>query len=376
MGKDSRWGETMIHLIREGFATAKACRHGGRIRKIASRMGADDELLDFSANINPLGAPPLDDVIRREMRWISHYPDNEYNEFKQAASAFVGVDTENIVPGNGSSELIRLFAEMIIEEGDTVVIPVPTFGEYETQSRLFGADIAYIDQLDKSPVIDNSLLKDAKAVFICNPNNPTGTLLPRQEVVDLARRCEFHQTFLLVDEAFIELSDPDQSVATMAPGMEYLFVMRSLTKSFGVPGIRLGFGVANRTLAEVMDKTRIPWSIGTIGAAAGAHLLGETEHIEKSRRYIKGELRWLKDELERLGLEPVESSVNFILVKIEATGFSSEELTERMLKERILVRDCSSFVGMGTSYIRVAVRKREENERLVSAMRRVLGCTD
>ena len=362
--------------IKKGFAAALACHHGGKIRNIASRMGAGDEILDFSANINPLGSPPLEEVILREMRWIGHYPDNEYEDFKEAAAAFTGVNPENIVPGNGSSEIIRLFAEMVVEDGDLVVIPIPTFGEYETQSRLFGAGIKYVNQLGKRPEIGDSVLKEAKALFLCNPNNPTGTLLPRKYVAELAKRCESNETFLLLDEAFIELSDPDESLVARAPEMEYLIVMRSLTKSFGVPGIRLGFGVANRELAFIMNSARMPWSISSIGAAAGAHLLKETAHIEKSRRYIKGELIWLTEALTNLGLEPLKSSVNFILVKIEKTGWRSRALAERMLLEKILIRDCSSFAGLNDSFIRVAVRKREENERLISALGRVLSCRD
>jgi threonine-phosphate decarboxylase len=366
----------MTYRIRRGFAKAETCHHGGKIRKIASRLGTDEELLDFSANINPLGSPPLEEIVRQELKWISHYPDNEYHEFKQAAADFVEVSSKNIVPGNGSSEIIRLFVEMVIEAGDIVVIPSPTFGEYEAQSKLFGAEIVYVDQINKSPAIGDSILKDARAVFICNPNNPTGRLIHRVDLKDLARRCEHNETFLLVDEAFIELSDPDQSLATLAPEMNYLFVMRSLTKSFGVPGIRLGFGVANETIASVMDQVRIPWSISSIGAAIGAYLLGETEHIELSRKYIKGELSWLTRALQGLGLEPLESSVNFILVNIKSTGQSSGEITKRMQGEGILVRDCSSFVGLGTDYIRVAVRNRNENALLVAALERVLGCAD
>lgn len=363
----------MTYRIRRGFAKAKTCHHGGKIRKIASGLGTDDELLDFSANINPLGSPPLEEIIRQELKWISHYPDSEYHEFKQAAADFAQVSSKNIVPGNGSSEIIRLFVEMIIEVGDLVVIPSPTFGEYEAQSKLFGAEIKYVDQLNKSPAIADSILENARAVFICNPNNPTGRLIHRGDLEDLARRCELFETFLMVDEAFIELSDPDQSLATLAPEMNYLFVMRSLTKSFGVPGIRLGFGVANEAIAGVMDRVRIPWSISSIGAAAGAYLLGEAEHLKRSRKYIKEELRWLTGALQGLGVEPLKSSVNFILVNIEPTGQSSGEIKERMQGEGILVRDCESFVGLGTDYIRVAVRSRDENVLLVAALERVLG---
>lgn len=364
--------------IKKSFAEAQACHHGGKVRATATSLDLDQEdLLDFSANINPLGHPPLEDLIRREMKSVGHYPDNDYVEFRRACARFVGADPKNIVPGNGSSELMRLFAEVLVEEGDEVLITTPTFGEYETQSRLFGANIVHVSrgvQAPKDPkdFLNDSVLDEAKAVFICNPNNPTGILLPRSKIADLAERCERAETFLFVDEAFIELSDPEQTVAEMAPEMEHLFVIRSLTKSFGVPGIRLGFGVAGDRLAEVMNKTRLPWSISSLASAAGASLLTQDDHLVKSRRVIKEELLWLSGELRRLGLDPVKSSVNFILVGVKPAGLRSSELVERMERERVLVRDCRSF-GLGEDYVRVAVRNREENMRFVKALEKVLG---
>jgi len=361
----------MIECIRISFAESEECSHGGRVREAAASLGS--EPLDFSANMNPLGSPSLKDVLTIEMEKLGQYPDNRYTEFREAAAAFVGVDAGNIVPGNGSSEIIRLFAETTLDEGELAIIPFPTFSEYENQSRLFGAIIHRINLGPSGQVdIDNSVLKDAKAFFLCNPNNPTGRLLSGSQIADLAKRCEHSETFLLVDEAFIELSDPDQSVVKLAPEMEYLVVMRSLTKSFGVPGLRLGFGVASSLLTKVMNRARIPWSISSIASASGVELFKHADHLEKARKLIRRELAWLTVELEILGLKPTESSVNFILVDVRPTGLSSEELYRRMVAEGILIRDCQSF-GLGVDYIRVAVRNRDENERLVAALERV-GC--
>ena len=360
----------MIERIRKSFAESGECHHGGRVREAAAFFGS--EPLDFSANINPLGSPPLKDVVSGEMEKLGQYPDNKYTEFRKAAASFVGVDVCNIVPGNGSSEIIRLFAETTLEEGDLAIIPFPTFGEYEYQSRLFGAEIHRINLGPTGQVgIGNSALSDAKAFFLCNPNNPTGSLLPKSKIIDLAKRCEHCETFLLVDEAFIELSDPEQSVVSLAPETEYLVVMRSLTKSFGVPGLRLGFGVSNDLLTDVMNRARIPWSISSIASAAGVELFRHTDHLEKARKLIRTELAWLTGQLEGLGLRPMESMVNFILVDVKHSGLSSGELARRMMAEGILIRDCGSF-GLGDGYIRVAVRNRDENTRLVGALERVV----
>ncbi len=367
----------MLDRIRKSFAASRECYHGGKFREAALQGTTQaPPPMDFSANINPLGAPPLESVVLKELESIGYYPDNKYTEFRSAIARFVDVEPENVVPGNGSSEIIRLFAEMVLEEGDLALIPFPTFGEYENQSLLSGARVKRIETDSKGmPIISDPDLSDAKALFVCNPNNPTGALIPREDIAALAKRCERNEVFLLVDEAFIELSDPDQSIAYLAPDMEYLLVMRSLTKSFGVPGLRLGFGVANPLFIEIMDRSRIPWSISSIAAAAGAYLLGNADYLEDSRNLIKREREWLTSALSNLGLKPLTSSVNFILVNIQPAGIGSDELTKYMIAQGVLVRDCQSF-GLGKGYIRVAVRNREENEQLIEALERVIKCTD
>jgi threonine-phosphate decarboxylase len=367
--KASQDVETMIDRIRKSFAASEACQHGGRVRELAPE---GEEPLDFSANINPLGSPPIRELLYSEIERLGHYPDNRYLEFRQAAASFLALNRENIVPGNGSSEIIRLFAETTLDYGDTAVVLSPTFGEYESQSKLFGAKVRKEEiDLDSGANLEGMNIEGAKAVYLCNPNNPTGQLFSKELVEALARRCEVQKTFLLVDEAFIELSDPEQSVAFLAPEMEYLVVMRSLTKSFGMPGLRLGFGVTNQKLAEIMNKARIPWSISSIAASAGAYLLEHGDYLEEARRLIRDEISWLNGELRRLGLKPLESKVNFILVSLGQENIQSDELADEMRSKGILIRDCQSF-GLGKSYIRIAVRTREENQRLVSALKSAL----
>lgn len=362
----------MINRIRKSFARAVECKHGGKVQQAASILGR--EPLDFSANINPLGYPPLEGLIAEEIKNIAHYPDNSYRGLCRAAAKFAEVDEDCIVPGNGSSELIRLMAEACLEEGKLALVPTPSFGEYTNQSLLAGGRVEKIKiGEDGLPVLDQALLDKADLLFLCNPNNPTGRLLSAHQVTDLADRCERAETFLLVDEAFIELSGPQESVAALAPEREYLFVMRSLTKSFGVPGLRLGFGVTNPDLARILNLARVPWSIGSIAAAAGEHLLGCTEHLERSRQVIKTEIDYLDSALKGLGLMPLPSQVNFILVNIEACGLASDVLTEKTMHEGVLVRDCQSF-SLGKGYIRVAVRSREENRQLIDALKKVIAC--
>jgi threonine-phosphate decarboxylase len=373
MEKGITGGEPMLNHIRRGFAASESCHHGGRVRELSSSLRSP--LLDFSANINPIQPDGLKEFLISHLDDLSHYPDNRYDDLREAAASFAKVDKECIVPGNGSSKIIRLFAETAISDGDRALIPTPTFGEYESQVKLFGAQVDRHDLLSR-PDPDDMMLHGAKAAFFCNPNNPTGRLLSREEISRLANRCEENGTFLLIDEAFIELSDPNQSVCDLARDMEYLVVMRSLTKSFAIPGLRLGFSVTNPELAKVMNRARTPWSISSIAASAGVYLLnnaGRPGYLEESRALIRRELSWLTGELKILGLKPLESQVNFILADIRPSGLGSDQICEGTQEERVLVRDCQSF-GLGRDYIRVAVRSREENRMLISALKKVLRC--
>jgi len=363
----------MMELIRKSFGSAGECQHGGKFREVAFQTGV--EPLDFSANINPLGSPPLKEVLLQELSRIGYYPDNGYREFREAAARFVGTHPDNIVPGNGSSELIRLFAETVLGDGRLAIIPTPTFGEYQNQSALVGAAICQVELCNGLPEISGADLERASAIFFCNPNNPTGLLISRDEVADLAKRCEKSRTFLLVDEAFIELSDPGQSIADLAPASEFLFVMRSMTKSFGIPGLRLGFGITNAKLAGVMNRARIPWSISSLAAAAGPYLLAQEEFLVRSRALISEELAFLDTSLRGLGLKPLPSRANFILVDISGSGLESDRFAEKMSRQGVLVRDCQSF-GLKKEFIRVAVRDRAENLRLLEALEQVLRCRD
>ncbi len=360
----------LIDRIRRQVVELTPCVHGARLAQSAEESGQNpSELIDFSVNLNPLGAPDLSVPLEASLKTIGDYPDNRYPGFRKAAAASLVVNPENIVPGNGSSELIRLFAEAVIEPGDRVIIPFPTFGEYEFQCRLFGAAIDRVDYSD----ITNINPAGAKAVFLCNPNNPTGRLVRRREVLKLAKKCADTETFLFVDEAFIELSDPKESVAGFAASDDFIVVLRSLTKTYAVPGLRIGFAVASRHFADILNNIRVPWSLNSAALAVGEHLLkGHKGYINRSLDMIRKERQWLSSGIGAIrGLKPYPSDSNFILIDIRDFFISSKDLTERMLTQGIMIRDCASF-GL-KDHIRVAVRKRQENKKLIKALSAVIS---
>ncbi|MDR0767765.1 MAG: aminotransferase class I/II-fold pyridoxal phosphate-dependent enzyme [Methanosarcinales archaeon] len=372
----------------------QGCFHGGLIKENAEKYGLSEyEILDFSANLNPFKTP-FDhpeyglDFLKLAAESYSesyNYPDNRYLKFREAAASFlnsgiavgsnVRLTKENIIPGNGSTEIIRLFCQCVLNEGDKVIIPYPTFGEYEIQCRLQNAEIVYIPQ-EQVETLTAEELKEigAKILFICNPNNPTAVLRKREELMRLAEICEKSETVLFMDEAFIELSDPDLSVCDLIADNKFIFIMRSLTKCFSIPGIRLGFGAAHPEVAEALNNARLSWNLSPLQENVGAVLMTmndgvNSDYLKKSRELILKEAVFLKGELDKVwGIKTGAATTNFLLVDISERTIKSTELAERFAKNGILIRNCISFKGLGEDYVRIAVRTRPENEKFIKTL--------
>lgn len=363
--------------------------HGGLIREMAGRYGiSESEMLDLSASLNPLGSPfehpsgglDLDAIMEKAAKRFGQYPDNRYLEYRSAAVNFLGngLSVDNIVPGNGSCEIIRLVAESVLDKDDIVLIPHPTFAEYEQQCKVAGADVRYIRQ-EEVMELEDSVLESAKILFVCNPNNPSGKLRSREDLLDLAERCASKDTLLFVDEAFIELADdPSQSIVDLVEGNNHIFILRSLTKDFAIPGIRLGFGVASKRVAEALNTARLSWNLGSVPEEIGIAVMNmeggcNSPYLVQSREAIKKDRRYLIERMSRIRkFMPIDTKVNFILVDISDSAFDSTELMQRLASHGVLIRDCSSFPFMGKDFIRIAVRPKEETDRLARAIGKVV----
>lgn len=349
------------------------CAHGGRLHEIAEQKGLKEkDIFDFSVNVNPYLPIDPKEIVVDALTRVTEYPDNRYDHFRESAARFTGVRKENIVPGNGSTEIIRLFAEAAITRGDIVAVPCPTFGEYEQQCRLFGANMRYVkftDLLDK----EYWHLDGSKAVFICNPNNPDGRLLSKEHILEIADYCRKKGIITVVDEAFIDLSDPAQSVASQVETYENMLVLRSLTKCFAIPGFRLGFGVMNTRDAELFNVVRLTWNIDSVAAEVGAYYMDiAAPYLDVSRAYVRRERERIAEGISTLsGLRALPASANYFLLDVAGLGMTATEFAGKMLDQKILVRDCSSFKMLGDSYVRLAVRTHEENERLLKALKTV-----
>ncbi|MFA6363706.1 histidinol-phosphate transaminase [Methanoregula sp.] len=317
--------------------------HGGTGKRQRENTGKN--LLDFSASLNPL--PPRF-AWHCDPACLSAYPDNEYVQLKECIAHTFHRDPEEICVGNGSIELIRVFCAVGLSGKKTYFTESPTFGEYALSACLAGASEV------RAP-------ESASVSFVCNPNNPTGELHNRSEMMARIRDVSSHGGMLFADEAFIELADPAQSIVDIRDPS--LFVLRSLTKSFSVPGIRFGYGFGNPDMIAKIETARPPWSVNAYAEAFALQAFSHLDELGKSRDYIRKEREWLSLKIEELGLRCHPSSVNYLLVDCAR---SVEPLCTQLETHGILVRDCTSF-GLPTC-IRVAVRTREENEQLVEAL--------
>jgi len=358
--------------VRDDLKDFTPCEHGGRITEASETM---PNVLDFSASLNPYVHPRTKSAVKEALKGAYHYPDHTYRRFREAVGEYLAVPSDGIVPGNGSVELIRFCAWALLQKGDKVIVPAPTFGEYELACRLSGAEPlivpAWNEQAFKRELFGALDEEDIRMVFLCNPNNPTGKVLARETVTDIAFKCHETNAFLLVDEVFIELSDPRQSVAT--ENLDEAFVLRSLTKSFAIPGIRASYGITNPELANVLNSIRVPWNLNSIADGVTVALLKDCKpYLDASREKIAAQRRWLARELKKIpGLRLLESDANFIMVNVAGTSLSSTGFARKMRRCGFLVRDCQSFRLTGDDYIRIAVRTKAENARLLEAVNRV-----
>ena len=367
--------------------------HGGNIANICLTYGLQpEEVVDFSANINPLGFPKgIETAICSNINTILHYPDPNCSELRRKLALKYDCKESNIVVGNGSSELFYLIPRAISPERGFVF--QPTFTEFPRALKCAAVSVEEIicrdddsfkietaclsSYIEKSSVRETNTLGSSslfkKIIFLCNPNNPTGYLIGKDEIVNLTQN--YPDALIVVDEAFMELTfEPERySVIDLAAKADNLIVVRSLTKLYGIPGIRLGFLVANQDIVDRLLLQKEPWSVNSLAQFTGSAALDDMQFVIESRKYICAEKGFLFNELLKIkNIHVFKPSVNFILIKIVDEMLSASDLLGKLIKFGIIIRDCSNFVALSEKYFRVAVRNRDENIRLISALKEVI----
>lgn len=355
-------------------------KHGGNVWQASSKYGKKvSELLDYSANISPLGTPEkVKEAIRDSLDSLVHYPDPDSIELREELAKYLETEMENIIVGNGSVELIYLLAKMI--KPKVVLLIHPTFSEYEFAIASEGGSVKILElkaesefRLDADQVIQ--AMDDVEMVFLCNPNNPTGYLASKQEILPIIEQAAKKKIMMVVDEAFLDFveAEKDVSVIDEIKSFDNLFILRSLTKFFALPGLRIGCGIGNPKVLEKMNSLREPWTVNSLAQAAAVEALRDKEYARKVREVVWKEKDFLYDELGKLsGVRPYPPSVNYVFLNVSDTDLTSTQIQERMADLGILVRNCNTYPFLGEEYLRVAVRTREENLKLLAGLKLIL----
>ena len=343
--------------------------HGGKI----PTKNSDHKIIDFSSNITPLGIPKsAKSIIKKNLDKVQFYPDPNSETVISNLEKYTHLPKSNIIVGNGAIEILYNFCFAFLSKTTKVLIHVPTFQEYETAVKLSNCKISYFNSLNLSANIDLFISQIPKngCIFLCNPNNPTGELLSKKELVSIVIEAKKLKTIVFIDECFIELvPKSNESVLSYVKKYDNIFILRSLTKSFGLPGLRIGYACGSKEIIKILQKIKIPWSVNSLAQDAANAVIKNISHIKKSNLIIQKELKYLEDNISILnGFECISSSTNFILIK---TKNDSTKLQTKLLKNKILIRDCKNFRGLDNHYIRIAVKSHKDNVKLVKALEKI-----
>ena len=336
--------------------------HGGNIF-------INDAEYDFSANLNPLGMPvSVKKAVLDNWDLWERYPDPDCTELRKNISEYEAVPAENIVCGNGAADLIYRLVQAIHPQ--KAVIPVPTFSEYKKALTEYGSTVneypMNYDYLALNEDFLDKLAENVDMVFICHPNNPTGMCISAELLGKLAERCLKNKIYLVCDESFLGFVENGFSIKSFLN--DYVIVLKAFTKMYAMPGLRLGYALfGSSELAAKVHKTGQFWSVSAPAQIAGIAALKESGYQEKTRELITREREYLQEQLSEMHLMYYPSQANFILFRAE------KGLETALLKEKILIRCCGNYTGLDQSYYRIAIRTHEENEILVSALRRCIN---
>lgn len=351
--------------------------HGGNVHKASRLLHTSlDQILDFSANINPLGMSSRGlDAVKDALQDVIHYPDPDMTHLYSITSELWNMPKEYIVFGNGAAELIYAICRLPQIEG--VYVPAPGFSEYSHGAKSCGLPIVeYPLEFDEHKFrfsYDlNTMLQDLQQskhqlVFIGNPNNPCGTLW-KHESHKLFEVCKKNGHYLVFDESFIDFLGDVYSMRNYVKDYDNVIVVHSLTKFYAVPGLRIGAMMANPIISQFI-KAHIPsWTVNHLAQIYSENALQDNDYIEESRTALKTEKEWLYKELKQMDyLQCIEPSVNYILCHLHEQ-YSLEDMIQNLYHQSILIRNCSQYTGLGPNWFRIAVKTREQNQQLIQVL--------
>lgn len=340
-----------------------------------------EEIICFGANVNPLG---LSDSLKKDLAehldLLSSYPDRNYKSLKQAVGDYCGINPAHVVVGNGSTELISLLIQT--RKPKKALIVGPTYSEYERELSLSGGELHYYQLKEADDFHMNvqdflSVLSGGyELAILCNPNNPTSSALGTDEIRDILDGCKRFGCFLMIDETYVEFATDVEAISAMRLTEIYdnLMVLRGVSKFFAAPGLRLGYGATkNKTFLAALNKMQNPWSLNSLAAYAGERMLRDTAYIQKTRQLILSERERILARLASLPqIKVYPASANFILVRLLNPSLTAAKVFDSLIRQKMMIRDCSTFEQLGGEYIRFCIMNPADNTRLLDALEKLL----
>ena len=340
--------------------------HGGDIYR-------HPDVIDFSVNTNPLGAPEsVKRAVQESVADIEHYPDVRCEALREAISGFEQVNMEAILCGNGAAELF--FAAVQAVRPQKALVTAPSFSEYEEALRSVGAEVEYYylceeDNFQIREDYVDKLSKEIDMIFLCNPNNPTGQIIDRDMLIKILDRCKKQNIIVILDECFLEFLDEPNRYEMSDLREEYpnLLIVKAFTKIFSMPGLRLGYAISsNQDTLEEMSWKLQQWNVSVPAQMAGvAALERPEEYIRQTREYVSGQREYMRNIMKMMGYVVFASKANYLFFK------GRPGLEKEALEAGFLIRDCQNYEGLSEGFYRIAVRTKEENERLITWLGRL-----
>ena len=358
--------------------------HGSDLEKIERQYGIKkEEIVSFAANVNPLGIP---DSVRTGLAsvidCIQTYPDREYVRLRSAIASYCGTDAGNVIVGNGSSELIS--GMIRLKKGMKAVILAPAYSEYERNVTLTGGSVSYFrlreedDFILNTDALVNALTEDYDLLIICNPVNPTSTAVNTDDMRKILGKCRDCHIVVMVDETYMEFVDDTENyeAASLINEYENLYIVRSVSKFFASPGLRLGYALTgNSRITGLLREKRDPWEVSSLAEEAGMIMFSDTAYMTEVKSYISGERERVCEKLhalEDLGLKFYRPKSNFVLCRISGGKTDAAELFDVCIRQKMMIRNCASFKFLDDSYFRFCFMRREDDDRLIDTIERVL----
>ncbi len=336
-----------------------------------------EDIIKLGSNENPWGcSPKIKDEILKEIPKLHQYPEPVNPILMEELSKFTGVPKENIiVGGDGADEIIDAVMRILIDTGDEVIIPIPTFTQYRISAKIYGANIKYAKfdkkngfKLNVDSVLNN-ITDRTKIIFLCTPNNPTGNIIDKKDIEKIINSTE---ALVVIDHAYIEYSKKEYDLTEWALKYDNVLVLRTFSKVFGLAGQRIGYGITSKKIVDYMMRVKPIFSLTRLSQICAITALRDDEFFNKSKNDGIKSREILYNGLKKFKeLKVYPSEANYLLVEIK-NGMTSGEFCEELLKRGVIIRDCKSFEGLDGEYVRVAIGTFEEDEKFLDILKEIV----